>query len=169
LWTRARVASAIGLSALVATACGGGSSPPATLVTAPVARAIMQTIQRQWGISTVVECPTHPPRKAGYHFVCVAKLAVGSYPVEVVEINARGGVRYSNSTPLHTLNSQTVELAIKQAIHKQRKLTATVSCPSPILQQAGLVFTCTATTKRGTSAFTVTETDSQGHVEVVDR
>jgi hypothetical protein len=170
LWTRSRAAGAIALSALVATACGSSSPPaPPTLQTGTVERAIMQTIQQQRGISTHVVCPAHPPRKSGYKFFCSAQLAVGSYPVEVIEINARGGVRYSNNTPLRILDSGTVELAIAQAVHKERHLKATVACPSPVLQQAGLVFTCYATTKLGKSPFTVTETDALGHVKFVGR
>jgi hypothetical protein len=164
----ARAVAAVGLAALVATACGSSSPPKvATMATAPVMRAIAQTIKRQHRISTVVVCPAHPKKKAGFRFTCLAKLAVGSYPVEVVETNSHGGVRFSNSTPLRLLNSHTVELAIQRAVHAQRRLKATVVCPAPILQKAGLVFTCTVRTKRGSSRFRVTEANSRGRVTFV--
>ena len=164
-----RAVAALGLAALVSTACGSSSHAPAQpkMATRPVMRAIAQTIKRQHDISTVVVCPAAPKKKAGYRFTCLAKLAVGSYPVEVVETNAHGGVRYSNGTPLRLLNSHTVELAIQRAVDAQRRLKATVACPSPILQRAGLVFTCTVRTRRGSSRFRVTEANSRGRVTFV--
>ena len=57
--------------------------------------------------------------------------------------------------------------AIEAAVSKKRHLSAKVSCPSPVLQQDGLVFNCLATTKKGTGTFRVTEIDGSGHVKFV--
>ena len=124
-----RAVAALGVSALVATACGSSSHPPvqATMATGPV---IAQTITRQHGISTtVVSCPAHPKMQAGYSFACVAKLAVGATRSSRRDDSSHGGVRYSNSTPLRVLNSHPRRLAIKRAVHTQRQLKATVCLP----------------------------------------
>ncbi len=129
--------------------------------------AIEQSIVKERGLTTVVVCPPAEPRKTGLHFTCTARLNVGSYPVTVVELNTRGDVKYSNSSPLRVLNSRAVELAIQRAITKERHLGSTVTCPKEILQQKGLVFTCSAKTTHGVGTFTVTEVDNDGHVRFV--
>jgi hypothetical protein len=142
-------------------ACGSSTK---TLDPTPIERAIAQSILKQRAITTVVRCPTNAPVKTGYRFTCSAALDVGSYTLHVVELNAKGGVSYSNSTPLQTLNYRTVEFAIQEAVRRKKHLRATVSCPKSILQAKGLTFRCTATTKLGTGPFVVTETNSVGHV-----
>jgi hypothetical protein len=159
---RGRLVAVLGIVGLLAVACGGSSTK--TLNPTPVERAIAQSILKQRGITTVVRCPTNAPMKTGYKFSCTAELDVGRYALHVVELNGNGGVSYSNSTPLQTLNPHTVALAIQQAIRRKKHLHATVSCPKSILQAKGLTFRCTATTKLGTGPFEVTETNSLGHV-----
>ena len=154
-------------TALAAAACG--SSGPPRLDTTKIARAIEQTIQAQNGLATNVTCPAPPLVKVGLTFRCVAKLAVGAYAVDVVEISSKGAVRYSSTAPLEVLDSVTVEHAIAASIHHQRHLVASVSCPAPVLQRAGLAFECHATTKRGADRFAVTEIDADGHVRIVDQ
>jgi hypothetical protein len=154
------------VSALVA---GCGSSSPARLDTAHVARAIARTILAQTGVTVIVDCPAPPLLKPGLAFRCVAKLAVGSYLVNVVEISAKGAVRYSSDGPLRVLDSTAIEHAIAASIRRQRHLAATVDCPSPVLQRAGLAFVCVASTTRGSLRFTVTETDGDAHVSIVDQ
>jgi hypothetical protein len=149
--------------ASVAVACGQNGST-ATLDVSPVEGAIAHSILTQRNVTTVVTCPANLPLETGYRFTCSAALDAGSYPVSVVELNDRGGVSYSNSTPLRMLSSHTVAVAIQAAIARKKHLRATVKCPQTILQTKGLVFTCTATTKLGTGRFAVTESDANGHV-----
>jgi hypothetical protein len=63
------------------------------------------------------------------------------------------------------LDNRRVESAIAAAIHRQRRLDATVTCPRAQLK-AGEVFDCVATPAGGGRAtyFQVTEADGAGHV-----
>ena len=162
----ARVAAAGVLVSVAVAACG--SSGPAKLDTATVARAIEQRILAQNGIATAVLCAAPPVMRVGATFRCSAKLAVGTYAVDVVAINAKGSFRYSSSGPLQVLDSVTVEHAIAGSIRRQLHLAAAVSCPAPVLQSAGVSFSCLATTKRGTHRFKVTQLDANGKVDIVD-
>jgi hypothetical protein len=165
---RARLAAVALLVALLASACGSSSSPKhKTLKVAGIERAIELSIRNEHAITTVVHCPSNVPVEDGFRFTCNADLAVGVYPVKVVEVTKAGGVKYSSSAPLAVLDRYTVERAIQAAILKERHLHSTVSCPGPILQQKGLKFTCMATTKKGTGPFTVTEVNSVGGVTFV--
>jgi hypothetical protein len=137
--------------------------------TATVEQAIQTTILSQKGVHTIVSCPNRVTVKSGYRFTCSAALAVGAYPIYVVEDNTHGAVTYSNHTPLRLLDSYTIERAIESAIRHQRHLTATVACPKPILQTAALTFTCTARLDGRNTVFDVSETDSDGHVRFVGR
>jgi hypothetical protein len=145
----------------------GGSSSVATLNVGPAERAIAQSIRAEHGITAAVRCPAGVPLRTGQRFRCIAALGVGSYPVTVVELNAKGGISYLNKAPLQLLNSHVVELAITKSIKRERHLRATVTCPRSILQSQGIVFTCTATTRLGRGSFTVTETNGAGHVRFV--
>lgn len=73
------------------------------------------------------------------------------------------------------LNIAHVEQSIEQSILSERHIRAKVTCPAPVPQEKGRVFTCTATGtsttgKRGkhktpfTTPFTVTVQNSQGYV-----
>ena len=120
-------------------------------------------------VQTVVHCPSNVPEQTGHRFVCVAALDAGTYPVTVLELNSRGGVRYSNSAPLRTLDTRGTVIAIKNAIRRQRHLSSTITCPKTVLETAGLTFTCTAKTKKGTTPFDVTEINDRGGVRFVGR
>lgn len=163
----ARVAAAVALATLMLTACG--SNTLATLNTTQLARAIEQSIFERQGIRTAVSCPPRPPQKAGYKFVCAARLAVGSYAVDAVEIDARGRVRYTGATPLGVLDSHVIERAIERDVRGRHGLAMTVACPAPVLEEAGLAFTCTARSRRGHDPFVVTEMNGSGSVRVVGR
>ena len=84
----------------------------------------------------------------------------------VVETDASGHVRYNSTQPLVVLNSGKVEKAIETSILQQRRLHATATCPSQVLQQAGVAFQCAV--RVGSSAtpytFAVVELDNSGHV-----
>jgi hypothetical protein len=147
-------------------ACGSSSS---TMNTAKIERAIASTILAQKGVHTTVTCPKRVTVKSGYRFTCSAALAVGAYPMYVVEQNAHGAVNYSNRAPLRVLDTYTIDRAIEDAIRHQKHLKARVVCPKPVLQGAALRFRCTATFKGGSTVFDVTETDSDGHVTFVGR
>ena len=163
----ARAAAAVALAALMLTACG--SNGLATLNTTRLARAIEQSIVERQGIRTAVSCPPGPPETAGYRFVCTAKLAVGSYAVDAVEIDSRGRVRYAGATPLRVLDSRVIERAIEHDLRGRRGPAMTVVCPAPVLEEAGLAFTCTARSRRGQNPVVVTETNGNGSVKVVGR
>lgn len=154
------------LGALTVTACG--SSSLATLNTIPLARAIQRSILHDQGIPTTVACPSSPPQKAGYRFVCSARLAVGTYAVDAIETDARGGVRFLGTTALRRLNIPLIERTIERELRRHRRQVATVRCPGPVLEQAGLAFTCTAQTGRGPTPFVVSETDGSGRVRFVE-
>jgi hypothetical protein len=101
----------------------------------------------------------------------MARLDVGSYPVAVTETNGRGHVRYEDVHPLIALDIANVESAIAKSIARQRHLRASVTCPAEVLQDAGVVFTCTATVRSTARryAFAVTEANNKGHVRYVGR
>lgn len=69
-----------------------------------------------------------------------------------------------SSPALTVLNTEKVERAIEASSFAQRGEAAHVSCPSGVHQKKGLVFTCTATTAKGDTAFTVIQLDGSGHV-----
>lgn len=89
-----------------------------------------------------------------------------------------GACGSSNSSPPAkvNLNIAHVEQSIEQSIFSERHIRAKVTCPGPVPQEKGRVFTCTATGvsvtgKRGkqrktpfTTPFTVTVQNSQGYV-----
>lgn len=151
----------VGAVALLAVACG---STAEVLNTRPVEQAIAQSILSKRGITTVVRCPATAPLRAGYRFRCAAALDVGSYPLNVVELNAKGGVSYSSSTPLRTLNGHRVALAIQDAIRRSQHRRRTVTCPQAILQAKGLRFSCTVRPPLGAGPVEVTENDGAGRV-----
>jgi hypothetical protein len=85
---RARLAAVALLAGLVAAACGSSSSPPKpkSLKVAGVEHAIELSIHDEHGITAVVHCPSKVPVQDGFRFTCNADLAVGVYPVNVVEV-----------------------------------------------------------------------------------
>lgn len=168
MFRRDRVAglTAGGLLALSSYGCGRSAQ---TLSTAPVERAIAQSILAQRHVHTRVDCPSTVQRKAGFIFKCTARLNVGTYPVLVTETNGDGHVRYENASRLAVLDSAKVQRAIGRSILSQRHLQSTVTCPREILQQAGVEFTCTATVGGRAYPFAVTEIDADGHVRYLGR
>jgi len=163
----AGLAGVLAIAAFAASACGSSSPTTTALDVVPVERAIARSILTERGINTRVSCPARTPAKTGYRFTCVARLDVGTYPVVVAEVNARGGVRYSNNAPLRILDPRSVESAIQHAFLTQRHLKSTVVCPTTILQRRGVTFTCSATTRKGAGLFTVTEVDDSGRVTFI--
>lgn len=160
-----RCVSLLAAAALGLAACG---SQTRTLRTANVALAIAATIHRQFGITTAVTCPAHPPEQAGYRFACTARLAVGTYRVTVRETDAKGALSYTGAGQLRALNSASIEHAIKAAMGRRRRDAVSVHCPSPVLQRSGLAFTCTARTRAGAIVrFTVKEDDGSGRITLV--
>jgi hypothetical protein len=161
-----RCASVLVVATLGLAACG---SQARTLRTANVALAIAATIHRQFGIATAVRCPSDPPERSGYRFACTARLAVGTYRVAVLETDSRGTVSYTGTGQLRALDSASIERAIKTAMRRKRRAVVSVRCPSPVLQQSGLAFTCTAQTGTGTIVrFTVKEDDGNGRITIVN-
>ncbi len=148
---------------------GCGSSGTTTLNVVPAEHAIASSILVKHGVHTNVVCPSNVPKKAGQAFTCTAHLAVGAYPVTVVETNGNGHIRYESKQPFVALNTGKVERAIEASIVSQRRLRASVSCPPGVLQQSGLTFTCTASVNGKPYPFEVTETDGNGHVKYVGR
>jgi hypothetical protein len=142
-----------------------------TLNVAKVERAIAGSILAQRHLHTAVHCPYNIPTKIGFAFTCTANLNVGTYPISVIETDGSGHVRYQNTAPLVTLDVASVEQAIRRSIYSQRHLGTTVTCPTEVIQKAGIVFTCTATTSGPAGGrrypFAVTEVDGDGHVRYV--
>ena len=60
-----------------------------------------------------------------------------------------------------------VQRAIERSILQQRRLRASVTCPSQVLQRAGITFTCEAAVGGRRYPFSVTEVDNGGHVHYV--
>jgi hypothetical protein len=129
------------------------------LNTVTVQRAVAASILTQHHLYTTVRCPPDVTRKAGVAFTCTASLNIGTYPILVTETNDSGHVRYQNNAPLVALDIASVEQAIKQSIHSQRHLDATVVCPAEVIQKAGTIFTCTAALNGQRYPFEVTEID----------
>ena len=75
----------------------------------------------------------------------------------------------SETTTATILNTEKVERAIERSVDVQRGKTATVSCPSGVLQKKGLVFSCTALVKKDSTRFVVTQQDGAGQVRYVAR
>jgi len=156
------------LAAVCVSACGSGAR---SLDSAKVERAIATSILKEHDLNAVVACPSKVPQKAGRVFTCAARLDVGSYPVAVTEINSSGQVRYQDDRPLVVLNIAKVQRAIEASVFGQRRLRATASCPSEVLQQAGLVFRCTVVVDGGARRypFVVSEVDNAGHVRYLGK
>ncbi len=166
-WSRRACLLGLAASALVAPALSGCGSSSPTLNTATVERAIARSILAQRNLYATVGCPSKVPRKVGFAFTCTAHLEVGRYPVSVTETNGDGHVRYENQAPLVVLKIARVERAIEQSILGQRHLHATATCPAEVIQEAGIVFTCTAAVAGQRYPFAVTEVDGDGHVRYV--
>ncbi len=165
----AAVTITVALLALAALAGCGSSASTATLDTVKLERAIAGSILTGHHVYTLVSCPAHVPQRQGHRFACTANLSVGSYPVYVTEVNADGHVSYGDDAPLSTLDTRRVEQSIAASIHTQRGLRARVACPSEVLQQRGLAFTCTAMVGNRRYPFAVTESDRDGHVRYAGR
>jgi Domain of unknown function (DUF4333) len=146
--------------------CGGSKPALSTVIDE---RAIAASILAQHHLYATVRCPPKVPKKTGTVFTCTASLDVGTYPVTVTETNDSGHVSYQDRAPLVALDIAKVERAIEQSIDSQKHLSATATCPSEVIQKAGVVFTCTATVDGKPYPFEVTETDSDGHVRYVGR
>jgi hypothetical protein len=154
-------------AALLATVClAACGSSARSLNSAKVKRAIAKSILQERHLRATIACPSKVPQVAGHIFTCTARLDVGAYPVMVTESDAGGHVRYQDERPLITLNVAKIQRAIAASTFSQRRLRATVSCPAEVLQQAGLVFWCTARIDGDTRRypFKVNEVDNAGHV-----
>ncbi|MGH2863960.1 MAG: DUF4333 domain-containing protein [Solirubrobacteraceae bacterium] len=154
-------------------ACGH-SSPPSTsggdtLHTAAIERAIAASILAQHHLETRVSCPATVPKQTGHRFSCAATLQAGRYIVSVTETNDRGHVAYRSGRPLVALDIPKVEEAIGRSILSKKHLHATVRCPTEVLQQAGVAFTCAASANGRSAEFAVTEVNGEGHVSYVEQ
>ena len=69
-----------------------------------------------------------------------------------------------SSESIATLNTVKIERAIAQSSLAQRGQRAQVSCPSTVLQEKGLKFSCTAVVGSVSTRFVVVEQDQSGHV-----
>ena len=93
-------------------------------------------------------------------------VAVGLIVAASLTVVACGNTETKTAT---ILNTEKVERAIEHSVSVQRGKTATVSCPSGVLQKKGLVFSCTALVKKASSQFVVTQQDGAGRVRYVAR
>lgn len=170
LVARATMVGAVVAAGLLA-GCGGGTHR--TLDATGVSRSIAQSILKQHRIYATVSCPTSVPQEKGHDFTCQAAVDVGHYPVPVTQDDNKGNVSWNTRAPLALVDMPRVRSAIRHSILSQRHVRASVVCPTQVLQQKGLKFTCTATvgaadsSKRvhaGDYGFTVVQTDDAGHV-----
>jgi hypothetical protein len=154
---------------LAAAFLSGCGSSARNLNSAKVESAIATSILKERSIHAMVVCPSKVPQKLGHVFTCTARLDVGAYPVAVTEIDGNGRVRYRDDKPLVVLNVSRVQHAIEASVFSQRRLRATASCPSEVLQRAGIVFRCTAVIdgRARRYPFLVREIDGAGHVRYV--
>jgi hypothetical protein len=154
------------LTAVCVSACGSSAR---YLDRTKIESAIATSVLREHDLYTTVACPPKIPQLEGHTFTCSARLNVGAYPVTVTEIDGGGHVRYEDKRPLVVLDTAKVEHAIEASILDQRRVRATVSCPTAVLQQTGVSFRCTARIDGGARGypFVVRETDNAGHLRYV--
>jgi hypothetical protein len=111
--------------------------------------------------STTTLRPSRPPgRRLG------RAAAAGLLVAASLTVVACGSTETTTAT---ILNTEKVERAIEHSVSVQRNKTATVSCPSGVLQKKGLVFSCTALVKKVSTRFVVTQQDGAGRVRYVAR
>jgi hypothetical protein len=154
------------------TGCGSSTSQnSSSLDVRQTQRAVASEFLHRTRAPALVLCPRAIPRRAGYSFTCSVSLAVGTATVNVTETNGSGGLEYKSKRPVILLNIAKVEIAIRESIAAHRHLTAVVTCPAYVLQEEGLVFTCTASVsgEPGISPFSVTEVTSSGKVRFIGR
>jgi hypothetical protein len=163
---RGRLSGLAAVGALVPLLCGCGSGAP-TLGSGAIERAIAASILAQHGLRANVSCPSGVQRKMGVHFTCYARFDVGSYVVPVTEIDSSGRVRYESRSRLVALDIARVQRAIGRSIFSQRHIHSTVTCPSEVIQQPGVRFTCTATVSGRSHSLAVTQMGDYGHVRYV--
>ena len=109
--------------------------------------------------STTTLRPSRPPgRRLG------RTAAAGLIVAASLTVVACGKTETTTAT---ILNTEKVERAIEHSVSVQRNKTATVSCPSGVLQKKGLVFSCTALVKKVSTRFVVTQQDAAGRVRYV--
>ena len=91
--------------------------------------------------------------------------------MRVTETNGSGKLNYASKRAVLLLNIPKVETAIRESIAAQKHLNAAVTCPAYVLQEEGLVFTCTASVKGQARIypFAVTEVTSTGKVHFIGR
>lgn len=63
-----------------------------------------------------------------------------------------------------TLDTGKIERAIERSSLAQRGVHPKVSCPPNVVQEKGLVFSCTAVVEGVSTRFVVTQQDDVGHV-----
>jgi hypothetical protein len=163
-----KLGNAIAALALMicASACGSSARD---LDSAKIAAAIARAIHSEHKLDVKVMCPAAVPQQRGRVFTCSALLDVGVYPVAVTETDGSGHVRYEDRRPLAVLDVARVQRSIEASILSQRHVIAHASCPSQVLQRAGLVFRCTAVIDGGVPRypFIVSELDATGNVRYV--
>ena len=76
------------------------------------------------------------------------------------------GAWNGTSTPA-MLNTAAIETTIQRSLLTQHRLTSTVKCPNEVTRNAGVVFYCSATSRRRRYSVVVTETNDRGHVTYV--
>ncbi len=163
---RSTAVVAIVLATGCLSACGSSTHD---LNSAKVEHAIAKSILEQRNVHAAVACPARVPQQSGHTFTCTARLDVGTYPVTVTETDGNGRVSYRDDKPLVVLKIAKVQHAIEASVFSQRRLRATASCPSEVLQKAGIVFRCTAVVRgrKRRYPFEVREVDGAGHVRYV--
>jgi hypothetical protein len=103
-WLPAVIAMTVLLA--IAAAVGAGDlyhSPPKTLAGSDVASEIAIGMQVEQGATSppVLHCPDHEPVRTGLTFDCTLGGGRGGRTVKVVEVDARGHLRWQIMSPAH--------------------------------------------------------------------
>ncbi len=91
--------------------------------------------------------------------------------MSVTETNRSGQLKYTSKRAVVLLDIPKVETALRESIAAQKHLAAAVTCPAYVLQEEGLVFTCTAAVKGQATIYpyAVTEVTGTGKVRFIGR
>lgn len=135
-----------------------------TLNTDEIEQAIMDVTREHAGIAlTSVKCPDDVKVQKDAEFTCDATDGQGNTVMATV---TQGDSEGNVSFHVPTAGTEEAEAAVKTGLAQQTGVAvASVECPEMVLQGAGVVFTCMATTESGEQAsINVTQTDEEGNI-----
>jgi hypothetical protein len=114
-----------------------------------VIKAITDQTRLEAGVPAAITCPDHVMVKQGAQFNCAAHFSVGHVRFTVVQVDAQGHVRYVFQ-PYKILNTSGLTLHLEQQLSTALHRPVVVVCPQPVVDRAGVNFTCLSAKKDGT-------------------